>query len=123
MKDKEFKRITESKKEDVIKAFKNKLTLKKWDGYSPVWTYNTLTDEVEYISDIVCIKMILTMKHFVSCFLEKKDLDTYKWAFDTIDTEISDRLSEIFENKFDNFVDFRDSSLGYKNCFYVNDKL
>ena len=118
MRDEELKRIMESKKDSVLKALRNRLTLEKWDGHSPVWMYNILTDEVECISDISCIKTILTFgKPFINCFLEKEDLDVYQWVFNIIDSEVSNRISEGFEKEVDFFVNVKDLALGDMNCF------
>ena len=118
MRDEELKRIMESKKDSVLKALRNRLILEKWDGYSPVWMYNILTDEVECISDISCIKTILIFgKPFINCFLEKEDLDVYKWVYNTIETEISNRMLESLEKEIGSFVNVKDLALGDTNCF------
>lgn len=118
MRDEELKKIMESKKDLVLKAFRNRLTLEKWDEYSPVWMYNILTDEVECISDVVCIKtMLMFGKPFVNCFLEKEDLDVYQWVSNIIDSEVSNRISENFEKEMNYFVNVKDLTLGDKNEF------
>lgn len=118
MRDEELKRIMESKKDSVLKALRNRLTLEKWDGYSSVWMYNILIDEVECISDVVYIKtMLMFGKPFVNCFLEKEDLDVYKWVFNIIDSEVSNRISENFEKEMNYFVNVKDLTLGDKNEF------
>lgn len=118
MRDKELKRIMESKKDSVLKALRNRLSLEKWDGCSPVWMYNILTDEVECISDIDCIKTTLIFgKPFINCFLEKEDLDVYKWVFNIIDSEVSNRILEGFEKEINYFANVKDLNLGDKNYF------
>jgi hypothetical protein len=118
MRNEELKKIMESKKDLVLKAFRNRLTLEKWDEYSPVWMYNILTDEVECISDVVCIKtMLMFGKPFVNCFLEKEDLDVYQWVSNIIDSEVSNRISENFEKEIGSFVSVKDLALGDMNCF------
>ena len=118
MKDEELKRIINSKKESILKAFNNRLTLEKWDGYSSVWAYNILDDKVEFLSDIKCIKQMLIFgKPFVNCFLDKEDLDAYKWTYNIIETEVDNRLVESFENQIDSFIDVKNLALGDKNYF------
>lgn len=122
MKDEELKEILGSKKESVLKAFRNKLILDKWDGYSPVWCYNFLTNETEYISDVNCIKPTLMFDEVCQCFLEKEDLDTYKWFYSVMETEIHDRLLENFKKSIDSFVDVRDLALGDKYYFGLSEQ-
>lgn len=118
MRDDELKRIMESKKDSVLKAFKNRLTLEKWDKHSPIWMYNILTDEIEYTSDIDCIKITLAFgKPFINCFLEKEDLDVYKWVYNIIEVEIGNRMLESFEKEINYFASAKDLALGDANCF------
>ena len=117
-----IKRILENKKEDIKKSFKGRLTYDKWDKKSPIYAYCILTDEVEKIDDVKRIKYLLQLSHhYVTYFLNKEDLDTYKWLRKTIEEEIDNMILESFSTKFENFVSEKDIALEDSNVFYVSD--
>ena len=93
----ELKQTIENKKEDIKKCFKGRLTYDKWDKKSPIYAYCILTDEVEKIDDVKKIKYLLQLPHtYVTYFLNKEDLDTYKWLKTTIEEEIDNSILESF---------------------------
>lgn len=122
MQDLELKKLLEGKKDDIKKSMKGILTYDKWDKKSPVYAYVFLTNKVEEITDIKRIKFLLTSPQpFVKFFSSKEDLETYKWMHDLIESEIDTRIIEGFSSPFENFVDYKDISLGDSKVYYVSD--
>lgn len=99
MNEQALKEMLESKRELILKVFDNRATLNKWDGHSPIWAYNVLYDEIQHITGVEAIKLVLALKPsgFVY-FIEKEDVDTYKWLHDLIETEVENKLLEGWAN-------------------------
>ena len=108
-----------SKRELIINAFKNKVTLNNWDGSSSIWVYNVFVNKIIYISDTNLITKTLLLNKLYPCFLNKENAEIYQWVFSTIETEISNKLSQ---RDFSNFVDIKDINHGDKNNAYYTSK-
>ena len=124
MNEKELKQTLESKKEDILKSFKDNITYEKWDKHSPVWAYNMLTSEILEITDSKRISYLLKLPQpYVKFFSTKQNVETYKWVQELIEAEIDNRIMESFSpgGYFDNFVDVNDINFGDKNCYEIID--
>ena len=110
------------RKDDIKNAFLNRLTYEKWDKQSPVYAFNTITDEIEKIEDIGRIKYLLTFpcSPLVSYYSNKQDIESYIWLKSIINQEIEDRITESFTEHFDSFVNYKDIALGDCNVFYTS---
>lgn len=110
------------RKDGIKSAFLNRLTYEKWDKQSPVYAFNTITDEIEKIEDIGRIKYLLTLpcSPLVSYYSNKQDIESYIWLKSIINQEIEDRITESFTEHFDSFVNYKDIALGDCNMFYTS---
>lgn len=118
-----IKSILESKKENIMKAFRNKVTYEKWDKYSPIWAYNVITGEVEKITDIEAIAFLLQIKYFIKgieFFFNKEDVDIYKLLHDFIETEIDNAIMKGFELSINNIVNKHEDSQAFLREFHSN---
>lgn len=107
-----------SKQESIINAFKNKVTLNNWDGSSSIWVYDFFINQIDYVSNPNLIKKIL-IAGLRPCFSHKENAEIYQWVFSTIETKISNKLSQ---RDFSNFVDIKGINHGDKNNAYYTSK-
>lgn len=108
-----------SKRELIINAFKNKVVLDNWDGSSPIWVYNVFVNKIIYISDTNLITKTLLLNKLYPCFLNKEDAEICQWIFNTIETEVNNRISQ---RLFNDFVNVKDIAHGDKNNAYYTSK-
>lgn len=109
MRDELVKKVLENKKEELHKAFKNRLTYDKWNKQSPVYAYCIFDNLIEKIEDIKRIKFLLQNQQFgVVFFSNEADAKTYLWLRKFIEQEIDNRIAESFNaGYFENFVDVK----------------
>lgn len=119
MTDKErIKLILEPKKENILKAFRNRTIYKTWDKHSPIWVYYKATCNVEEITDIKTIEYVLKWKNpYIYCSFNKEDVDTYKWLIDFINVEVKNAIMKDFDSAINDFVYIKGLSLGDKNIY------
>lgn len=99
-----------SKKDSILKAFKNRLTYNN-EWHSPIFVYNIFEENIVEITDE---NYLLFAKPPIICFSNREDAETYKWLMDIMNKEIESRIVEHFQEKINNFVDYRDLSIGGK---------
>ena len=107
-----------SKRKQIIKGFRDRVTLNNWDGSSPIWVYDFFINQIDYVSNLNLIKKIL-IAGLKPCFSHKENAEIYQWVFSTIEIEISNKLSQ---RDFSNFVDIKDINHGDKNNAYYTSK-
>ena len=108
-----------SKRELIINAVKNKVTLDNWDGSSSIWVYDFFVNEIRYISDTNLITKTLLLNKLYPYFLNKEDAETCQWIFNTIETEVNNRISQ---RLFNDFVNVKDIAHEDKNNSYYTSK-
>ena len=118
-----IKRILESKKIEIKQAINNRATYDKWDKHSPIWSYSYVFNEEEEIKDIKRIEWLLKQPRsmYVNFFLNKEDMETYKWMYDFIGNEVDNAIMDSFRDSIDKFVDYRDLDVGDKNIYYAKE--
>lgn len=105
-----LKSLFEEKKKEITQAIKNRATYEKWDKHSPIWVYSYVFDSTEEISDLKRIESILKSPRsmYLNIFLNEHDMETYKWMYDIIETEIDNAIIDNLTSNIDSFVDYSD---------------